>query len=70
MGQTGSVFVQQDGIGSQTMSFQKSWIWAADSAPTLTTTASANDRIDYIVQAVYANNMAQGIQAVATLDLK
>jgi len=70
VGQTGSVFVQQDGIGSQTMSFQKSWIWAADSAPTLTTTASANDRIDYIVQAVYANNMAQGIQAVATLDLK
>jgi len=70
VGQTGSVFVQQDGTGSRTMSFQKSWIWAADSAPTLTTTASANDRIDYIVQAVYANNMAQGIQAVATLDLK
>ena len=70
VGQTGSVFVQQDGVGSRTMSFQKSWIWAADSAPTLTTTASANDRIDYIVQAVYANNMAQGIQAVATLDLK
>ena len=70
VGQTGSIFVQQDGTGSRTMSFQKSWIWAADSAPTLTTTASANDRIDYIVQAVYANNMAQGIQAVATLDLK
>ena len=70
VGQTGSVFIQQDGSGSRTMSFQKSWIWAADSAPTLTTTASANDRIDYIVQAVYANNMAQGIQAVATLDLK
>ena len=70
MGQTGSIFVQQDGTGSRTMSFQKSWIWAADTTPTLTTTASANDRIDYIVQVVHANNMAKGIQAVATLDIK
>jgi hypothetical protein len=50
VGQTGSVFVVQDGTGSRTLSFGSYWDFPAGTAPTLTTTASAVDRIDYIVR--------------------
>ena len=60
-GQTGSIFLTQDGTGSRTLSYDAVWDFAAGTAPTLTTTASAIDRIDYIV--VDTTN----IQAVATL---
>ena len=60
-GQTGSVFVVQDGTGGRTMSYGTSWEFPAGTAPTLTTTAAALDRIDYIVRS------ATSIQAVATL---
>jgi hypothetical protein len=60
-GQTGSIFVVQDGTGSRTMSYGTSWEFPAGTAPTLTTTAAALDRIDYIVRS------ATSIQAVATL---
>ena len=60
-GQTGSIFVTQDGTGSRTLSYNAIWDFAAGTAPTLTTTASAIDRIDYIV--VDTTN----IQTVATL---
>jgi len=60
-GQTGSIFVTQDGTGSRTLSYGSNWDFPAGTAPTLTTTASAVDRIDYIVRA------AGSIQAIATL---
>jgi hypothetical protein len=60
-GQTGSIFVTQDGTGSRTLSYGTSWEFPAATAPTLTTTAAAVDRIDYIVKG------ATSIQAVATL---
>ena len=60
-GQTGSIFVVQDGTGSRTMSYGTSWEFPAGTAPPLTTTAAALDRIDYIVRS------ATSIQAVATL---
>ena len=60
-GQTGSIFVVQDGTGSRTMSYGTSWEFPAGTAPTLTTTAAALDRIDYVVRS------ATSIQAVATL---
>tara|TARA_R110002020_G_scaffold230371_2_gene441234 strand:+ start:26 stop:961 length:936 start_codon:yes stop_codon:yes gene_type:complete len=69
-GQTGSIFVGQDGTGSRTASFSNDWLFPAGTAPTLTTTASANDRIDYIVQKVQHGGQAVGVQAVVTLDLK
>ena len=69
-GQTGSIFVGQDTNGSRTASFSDDWLFPAGTAPTLTTTASANDRIDYIVQKVHHGGQAVGIQAVVTLDLK
>ena len=60
-GQTGSIFVVQDGTGSRTMSYGSNWEFPGGTAPTLTTTASALDRIDYVVRS------ATSIQAVATL---
>ena len=60
-GQTGSIFVTQDGTGSRTLSFGTNWEFPAATAPTMTTTAAAVDRIDYIVKS------STSIQAVATL---
>ncbi|BAQ93520.1 hypothetical protein [uncultured Mediterranean phage uvMED] len=49
-GQSGSIFILQDGTGSRTLAFGSYWDFAGASAPTLTTDASAVDRIDYIVR--------------------
>ena len=62
-GQTGSIFLTQDGTGSRTASWGTYWDWAAGTAPTLTTTAAAVDRIDYVVRS------STSINAVATLNL-
>ena len=62
-GQSGSIFLTQDGTGSRTGSWGANFDWAAGTAPTLTTTAAAVDRIDYVVRS------ATSIQAVATLNL-
>ena len=63
-GQTGSIFVTQDGTGSRTLAFGNKFAFAGGTAPTLTTTASAVDRIDYIVMS------SSIIQAVVSLDIK
>ena len=62
-GQSGSIFVTQDGTGSRTLAYGSYWDFAAGTAPTLTTTASAVDRIDYVVRTTGS------IHAVATLAL-
>jgi hypothetical protein len=49
-GQSGSVFIVQDGTGSRTLAYGSYWDFAAGTAPTLTTAANAVDRIDYIVR--------------------
>ena len=61
VGQAGTIFVTQDGTGSRTLSYSSVWDFAGGTAPTLTTTASAVDRIDYVV---YSTSR---IQAVASL---
>jgi hypothetical protein len=61
-GQSGSIFITQDGTGSRTASWGSYWDWAAGTAPTLSTGASQVDRIDYIVRS------STSIQAVATLN--
>ena len=65
-GQSGSIFITQDGTGNRTLSWGDSggtsaWYWAGGTAPTLSTGANVKDRIDYIVA---ANGV---IHAVATL---
>ena len=49
-GQAGSIFLTQDGTGSRTASWGSQWDFKAGLAPTLTTTAAAVDRIDYVVR--------------------
>ena len=49
-GQSGSIFIVQDGTGSRTAAWGSYWDFAAGTAPTLTTTAAAVDRVDYIVR--------------------
>ena len=49
-GQSGSIFITQDGTGSRTLAYGTYWDFIGGTAPTLTTTASAVDRIDYVVR--------------------
>ena len=60
----GCIFIVQDGTGSRTGSWGTYFKWIGGTAPTLTTTAAAIDRVDYIVKS------STEIQAVASLDLK
>ncbi len=65
-GQSGSIFITQDGTGSRVLSWGDSggtsaWYWAGGTAPTLSTGANVKDRVDYIVAA------SGVIHAVATL---
>lgn len=64
-GITGSVFLTQDGTGSRLLSAVGTfWDFPGGTVPTLTTTAAAVDRIDFIVRS------ASSIHAVASLDVK
>jgi len=61
-GQTGSIFIVQDATGSRTLAYGANWEFPNGTAPTLTTTANAVDRLDYIVRS------ATSIQAVLTTN--
>ncbi len=61
-GQSGSIFITQGSTGG-TGAWAGNWDWAAATAPTLTATATAVDRIDYVVRT------ASSIHAVGTLNL-
>ena len=50
VGQSGSIFLTQDGTGSRTASFNSAFKFNGGTAPTLTTAANAIDRIDYIIK--------------------
>ena len=50
IGQCGSIFIAQDGSGNRTLSFNSAYKFAGGTAPTLSTAASAIDRIDYVVR--------------------
>jgi hypothetical protein len=49
-GQSGSFFITQDGTGSRTLAYGSYYDFAGGTAPTLSTTAAAVDRIDYVVR--------------------
>jgi len=63
VGQAGTIVVKQDGSGSRTLSYAGAWEFPGGTAPSLSTTANAEDRIDYYVVA------ANAIHAVATLNM-
>jgi len=64
IGQSGSLFITQDGSGSRTASFNSAFKFVGGTAPTLTTTASAVDRIDYVI---LSSNV---IHCAVSLDVK
>ena len=64
VGQAGSIFITQDGTGSRTAAFNSAFKFVGGTAPTLTTTASATDRIDYIIK---SSNV---IHCAVSLDVK
>jgi hypothetical protein len=49
-GQSGSIFITQDGTGSRTLAYGTYWDFIGGTAPTLSTTAGAIDRLDYLVR--------------------
>ncbi len=61
-GQSGSIFLVQDGTGSRIATWGSHWDFAGGTAPTLSTGANKVDRIDYIVRA------SSSIHAVFTAD--
>ena len=61
-GQSGSIFIVQDGTGSHTLAYGSYYDFAGGTAPTLSTAANAVDRIDYIVRG------ATSIHAVFTAN--
>jgi len=63
-GQAGSIRIAQDATGSRTLSFNAVWKFPSGTAPTLTTTASAIDRLDYYVVS------ATEIHAMLASDVK
>ena len=62
-GQSGSIFLVQDGTGSRTAAWGSYWDFAGGTAPVLSTGANAVDRLDYVVRTTGS------IHAVATLNL-
>ena len=49
-GQSGSIFITQDGTGSRTLAYGVDYEFAGGVAPTLSTAPNAVDRIDYVVR--------------------
>jgi len=49
-GQSGIIYIRQDGTGSRTMSFNSDWDFAGGTAPTLSTAVSAVDALIYNVR--------------------
>lgn len=48
-GQVGSIFIVQDGTGSRTLAFGSNWDFPDGTAPVISTSINAVDRLDYIV---------------------
>jgi len=60
VGQTGSIFIAQDASGGWTLAWGSYWDFIGGTAPTISTAASAVDRVDFIVRS------ATSIQTVWT----
>ena len=63
-GQSGSIFITQDGTGSRTLAYGSYFKFVGGTAPVLSTVLSSIDRLDYVVSS------ATSIHAVISLDVK
>ena len=62
-GQTGSIFLVQDG-GSGTMAYNADWKFIDGTDPTMSTTDEAVDRLDYIIVSASSDGVGGVIQAI------
>jgi len=63
-GQSGSLFITQDGTGSRTLAYGSYFKFVGGTAPVLSLAAAAIDRLDYVVKSTTE------IHAVVSLDVK
>ena len=63
-GQSGMIYIYQDGTGSRTLAYTSCWRFAGGTTPTLTTTAAAVDMLAYSVRT------SATIDAALVADLK
>ena len=63
-GQSGSLFITQDGTGSRTLAYGSYFKFVGGTAPVLSTAAASVDRLDYVVAS------STQIHAVVSLDVK
>jgi len=63
-GQSGSIFITQDGTGSRTLAYGSYFKFVGGTAPVLSTAAASVDRLDYVVAS------STQIHAVVSLDVK
>jgi len=63
-GQSGSIFITQDGTGSRTLAYGAYFKFVGGTAPVLSTAANSVDRLDYVVATTTK------IHAVVSLDVK
>ncbi len=69
-GQSGLIYVYQDGSGSHTLSYVSCWNFSGGTAPTATTTANAVDIISYNVRTVAGDLCVTNIDAEMKTDFK
>ena len=64
-GQTGYIYITQDGTGSRTLAFNNAYIFVSGTAPTISTAAGAKDLLVYNVKEATAIT-AVVVKALAT----
>jgi len=69
-GQSGLIYVYQDGTGSRTLSYVSCWKFSAGTAPTATTSINSCDIISYNVRTVAASLTVTAIDAEMKTDFK
>ena len=66
-GQSGVLFIQEDGTGGYSVAWGSSWDFASATAPTLTTTASALNALPYFARSTTSIVVGSVIAGIGTL---
>lgn len=66
-GQSGVIFIQEDGTGGYTAAWGTSWDFASSTAPTLTTTANALNALPYFARSTTSIVVGSVIAGIGTL---
>lgn len=69
-GQSGLIYVYQDGTGSRTLSYVSCWNFSGGTAPTATTSINSVDILSYNIRAVAASLTVTDIDAEMKTDFK